>query len=181
MREIGSGHGATMAARETVPYAARGVLGPGLVLGAGLGGFVDGIVLHQVLQWHHMLSDTADHPVSTVAGLEANTLADGLFHAVAWVAVVVGVAWLWRRTGGAGLRPTSALVGALLAGWGGFNVVEGVVDHHVLGIHHVRDDVANALPWDVAFLALGATLLVGGLLVHRRAAGRDHDSLNAQR
>ena len=30
----------------------------GLLLGVGLGGFVDGIVFHQVLQWHHVL--TAD-------------------------------------------------------------------------------------------------------------------------
>jgi uncharacterized membrane protein len=34
---------------------------PAFLLGIGLGGFVDGIVLHQVLQWHHMLTDTGDH------------------------------------------------------------------------------------------------------------------------
>ena len=28
----------------------------GILFGLGLGGFVDGIVLHQLLQWHHMLS-----------------------------------------------------------------------------------------------------------------------------
>ena len=28
----------------------------GILLGTGLGGFVDGIVLHQILQWHNMLS-----------------------------------------------------------------------------------------------------------------------------
>jgi hypothetical protein len=50
-------------------------------MGLGLGGFLDGIVLHQILQWHHMLTDTGDHPMTTVAGLEANTLADGFFHA----------------------------------------------------------------------------------------------------
>ena len=48
-----------------------------VLLGVGLGGFVDGIVLHQILQWHHMLTATVDHPAETVAGLEANTLADG--------------------------------------------------------------------------------------------------------
>jgi Predicted membrane protein (DUF2243) len=50
------------------------------IMGLGLGGFIDGIVLHQILQWHHMLTDTGDHPSNTVAGLEANTLADGFFH-----------------------------------------------------------------------------------------------------
>ena len=55
---------------------------PGLLLGIGLGGFVDGILLHQILQWHHMLTATDRYPSSTIVGLEANTLADGLFHAV---------------------------------------------------------------------------------------------------
>ena len=48
---------------------------PGIILGVGLGGFVDGIVLHQVLQWHHMLSSTGSdniglraYPVTTVPG-----------------------------------------------------------------------------------------------------------------
>jgi uncharacterized membrane protein len=29
---------------------------PGLLLGAGLGGFFDGILFHQLLQWHNMVS-----------------------------------------------------------------------------------------------------------------------------
>src|SRR3954447_23051246 len=44
---------------------------PGLLLGIGLGGFVDGILLHQILQWHHMLTSTGSYPMTTVAGLEA--------------------------------------------------------------------------------------------------------------
>lgn len=31
---------------------------PGIILGVGLGGFLDGIVLYQLLQWHHMLTST---------------------------------------------------------------------------------------------------------------------------
>lgn len=58
------------------------------LLGVGLGGFVDGIVLHQVLQWHHMLSATHRYPTTTIAGIEANTLADGLFHVATLIAVV---------------------------------------------------------------------------------------------
>jgi hypothetical protein len=53
----------------------------GLLFGLGLGGSVDCIVLHQMLQWHHMVSDVRRYPVTTIAGLEINTLADGLFHA----------------------------------------------------------------------------------------------------
>jgi len=68
---------------------------PGLLLGIGLGGFVDGIVLHQILQWHHMLT-SAGEPMTTVAGLESNTLVDGLFHAATWVCVVVGSSLMLR-------------------------------------------------------------------------------------
>ncbi len=142
---------------------------PGFLLGLGLGGFVDGIVLHQVLQWHHLLTSTGEHPPGTVAGLEANTLADGLFHAATWVLVVAGVSTMlaaWRR---GALPPSwSSHVGLLLAGWGAFNLVEGVVDHQLLGVHHVRDDLGGPLSWDLGFLAVGAVLLVGGWALHRR-------------
>ena len=141
---------------------------PGFLMGIGLGGFVDGIVLHQILQWHHILTDTGDHPATTVAGLEANTLADGLFHAGTWVLVLAGVLLLaraWRR--GEPAPPPRAQLGLLLAGWGAFNLVEGVVDHLVLGVHHVRDDLGGPLGWDLAFLALGAVQLAGGLALAR--------------
>ncbi|WP_196804444.1 DUF2243 domain-containing protein [Cellulomonas sp. URHD0024] len=150
--------GAPTDARFRIPDRA-----PALVLGVGLGGFVDGIVVHQLLQWHHMISDTHGHPVTTVAGLRANTLADGLFHSFTWVVVVVGVVLTivsWRR---GRLAPTWRFqIGLLVAGWGAFNLVEGVVDHQILGIHHVRDDLGGPLSWDLGFLAVSAALLVGG-------------------
>ena len=52
----------------------------GLLYGIGFGGFVDGIVLHQILQWHHMVSSVDGRDPGTLAGLEANTVADGFFH-----------------------------------------------------------------------------------------------------
>ncbi|HZC15037.1 MAG TPA: DUF2243 domain-containing protein, partial [Thermoleophilaceae bacterium] len=73
---------------------------PGFLLGLGLGGFIDGIVLHQVLQWHHLLTGSGGEPADTVAGLEANTLADGFFHLATWVLVVAGVTAMvraWQR------------------------------------------------------------------------------------
>jgi uncharacterized membrane protein len=143
---------------------------PGLLLGVGLGGFVDGIVLHQILQWHHLLSDHGDYPTTTVAGLEANTLADGLFHAATWLAVVAGLWLLWRRLRGPGERLAGrVLVGWMLVGWGAFNLVEGIVDHHLLGLHHLRE-TGNVLAWDLAFLGFGAALVVAGALTARSVA-----------
>jgi uncharacterized membrane protein len=147
---------------------------PAFLLGLGLGGFVDGIVLHQILQWHHMVSDTPANPPTTVAGLEANTLADGLFHAVTWVLValaVVGFVRLWRS--GAAAPAWPVVLGSVLAGCGVFNLVEGLIDHIVLGVHHVRDDLGGPLAWDLAFLALGLAQVAGGaLLVRSRQARR---------
>ena len=98
---------------------------PGILVGIGLGGFVDGIVLHQILQWHHLLSSEADYPKTTVRGLEDNTLADGLFHAATWLAVAAGILLLWRRTTNWRWAISGqALFGWVLVGWGLFNLVE---------------------------------------------------------
>ena len=136
-----------------------------ILLGIGLGGFFDGIVIHQILQWHHMLS--AHTPVDTVDGLRLNTLADGLFHASTWVFTVVGVVLLYRQVrDGASLR-WGGLAGGLLAGWGGFNVVEGLVNHQLLGLHHVRPGPDEVL-WDVGFLVWGAVMMIIGVVTLAR-------------
>jgi uncharacterized membrane protein len=139
----------------------------GLLFGLGLGGFVDGIVLHQILQWHHMVSSVADYPVTTLAGLEANSLADGFFHLLTWVLVLAGSITSLRAWQAGRLAPSwSFHFGLVLAGWGVFNLVEGLVDHQLLGVHHVRDDLGAPLSWDLGFLGLGVVLLVGGWLLH---------------
>ncbi|MFP5368385.1 MAG: DUF2243 domain-containing protein, partial [Actinomycetes bacterium] len=61
-------------------------------------------------------------------------------------------------------------VGLLLVGWGIFNLVEGLIDHHLLGVHHVRDDLGAPISWDIGFLALGVVLVPGGWLLHKRGA-----------
>ena len=163
-------------------HARSPLLVAGVVLGVGLGGFVDGIVLHQILQWHHMV--TEPFPPDSVRNLQLNTVGDGLFHAFAWCMTAIGLALLWRASMRADvLRSGRVLVGALAIGWGLFNLVEGIVDHHLLGIHHVRSG-PDQLAWDLAFLAFGAVLVAGGIVLGRSpssprtgaAAHRDHRS-----
>ena len=138
------------------PLVAAGVL-----MGAGLGGFVDGIALHQIAQWHNMLS--ARVPVTDLVSAKENMLWDGVFHAGVWAMTAVGLAVLWRAGARADV-PWSGktFVGALLAGWGLFNVVEGVIDHQILGLHHVNEYSPDQLAWDLAFLAFGALLVALG-------------------
>ena len=152
----------------------------GIVLGIGLGGFVDGIVLHQILQWHHMLSAT--FPPTSVGNLQVDTLADGLFHAGTWVVTAVGLAMLWRagRRSDALWSP-SVFIGALLMGWGLFDLVEGLIDHQILGIHHVRPG-PNEFAYDMGFLAFGALLtMVGWLLVRRGRSAEVTERADAAR
>lgn len=144
---------------------------PSLLLGLGFGGFTDGIVLHEILQWHHMASG-ATSP-DTLAGLELNVLADGLFHVATWLLVMGGSITMLRSWRQGRLAPSwSFHVGLLLAGWGIFNVVEGVIDHLLLGVHHVRDDLGGPLSWDIGFLVFGLGLVGAGWALYRRGASR---------
>ncbi len=143
----------------------------GLLYGIGFGGFVDGIVLHQVLQWHHMVSDVDAYPTTTLAGLEANTLADGFFHTATLLCLVAASVLTVRAWQQGRLAPTWRFhLGLVVAGWGIFNLADGVVNPQLIGVHHVRDDLGAPLSWDLGFLALSVLLLVGGTLVHRSGA-----------
>jgi len=144
------------------------VLTGGLILGLGLGGFVDGILLHQILQWHNMGS--AVLPPTSMDAMMQNMRWDGLFHAATLALTIAGVLMLWRE-GRRGTAPATVgvLIGQMIFGWGIFNLVEGVVDHHLLGLHHVRDLPAHVPAYDWAFLAVGgvAFVVVGWLLARR--------------
>jgi uncharacterized membrane protein len=139
----------------------RGALmSAGLLLGVGLGGFLDGIVLHQVLQWHNMLSSRV--PPTDVVSIKYNMVWDGLFHLFTWITTVVGVGLLWRAATKSDVPwSTSTFVGSVLLGWGAFNVVEGIIDHQLLALHHVHPGIDQAA-WDVAFLLFGASLAAVG-------------------
>jgi uncharacterized membrane protein len=145
----------------------------GILLGLGLGGFFDGIVLHQVLQWHHMAT-SAGLPADSVRNLEINTLLDGLFHVVTYLFVIAGLVILWRHARSGHARWSSKLlVGTILMGFGIFNLVEGVIDHHLLGLHHVNETVPQEqwIYWDLGFLLWGAIMLVAGWTLKRADQG----------
>jgi uncharacterized membrane protein len=61
---------------------------------------------------------------------------------------------------------TSTFLGTLLFGWGLFNVVEGLINHQILGVHHVRPG-PDQLAYDLGLLAWDAGLLLGGWLPQR--------------
>lgn len=165
----------------TTPHATnrRPLIAAATLLGIGMGGFVDGIVFHQLLQTHNMLSGPGYFPKAgvpperLVVNLEVNMFWDGLFHVFTWLTTAGGIALLWRA-GQRGDVPwsTRTFAGGLALGWGLFNLVEGVIDHHLLHVHHVTE-TENHLIWDLAFLASGAVLIgIGWLLIKAGEADR---------
>jgi uncharacterized membrane protein len=141
----------------------------GILFGLGLGGFFDGIVFHQLLQWHHMLT-SAGYPPNTVENLKLNTLWDGIFHASTYILVILGLAVLWQTAETAHLWWSGKLLaGTILMGFGIFNLVEGLVDHHLLGIHHVNENAPREqwIYWDGAFLIWGAVMAMAGWALYK--------------
>ena len=148
---------------------------PSLLLGIGLGGFFDGILLHQILQWHNMLSSVTP-PVDLVT-MKYNMLWDGLVHAVTWVVTLVGVVMLFRAARRDDVVWSGRIFGGTMVfGWGLFNFVEGILDHLILGVHHVHPG-AHQLAWDIGFVGVaGIGLMLAGFLISRSEVHGDRMS-----
>ena len=159
----------TTSAFLTMPNS-RPLIAAGTLMGIGLGGFFDGIVFHQILQVHNMLSNWL--PRTTLVNEEINMFWDGLFHAFCYLATLTALFMLWRCV----TRPDVQLsartyLGSLCAGWAIFNLVEGIIDHEVLQIHHVyQNDPHQFLLWDMVFLGSSLLLLLFGWYLIKSAA-----------
>lgn len=147
----------------------------GMLLGIGLGGFIDGIVFHQILQVHNMLSNKI--PVTDLVSAKINMTWDGYFHLAVWVMTIAGIYSLFN----AGRRTDvvwsgKVLFGSMLLGWGAFNFIEGLIDHQILDIHHVMEYVGDKLPYDLAFLLSGIVLILIGTVFVRSHSIDQHQS-----
>ena len=137
----------------------RSLLGPAVLVGIGVAGSLDEIVLHQLLRWHHFYDRG-----SQAAGL----IADGIFHLGSTAALVIGLVLLVQRWH-TGRGPLRQAVAGILVGAGGFNLYDGTIQHKLLGLHQVRAGVPNNLPYDLVFIAIAAVVLLAGLLLLRVA------------
>ncbi len=141
----------------------------GYVLGFALGGFFDGILLHQILQWHHLLS--------TINGddIRFQVAADGYFHALMYVIAVVGLWMLWTSRHDPGRASGRLLMAGILIGFGVWHIVDAVLSHWLLGIHRIRMDSINPLFWDLLWLGLFGLVpvLLGWMMGRTRNDGPD--------
>jgi uncharacterized membrane protein len=131
------------------------------LLGFGLLGAADGIILHQLLQWHSFYMHT-DHPHRIVS--------DGLFHASSVVIILVGTFILVRSASLLSSRNRWALVlGYLSIGGGAFHLLDTIINHWWLQTHHIRQGHPDEAWYDVYYLLIGIVLLLVGLVTGRKA------------
>ncbi len=157
MAGTGTGRGTPADGGAAVDPDRRTVVS-GVLFGCGVAAsMIDLFVFHLGLQWHHF------YDLSTT---QVALLADGVFHAVGWFVTVAGLFLLADVRRRAAVR-WSRWVGAVVAGVGLFQLLDGVVNHKLLGIHQIRYGV-DLLPYDVVWIGSAAVLLVAGLVVLRR-------------
>jgi len=130
-----------------------------LMIGIGLGALLDGILFERILHWRAPAATAAWFPIT------------------AWLLTLGGVLLLWSVLRGPGPLPKARAFPAYLCiGWGGFNVLEGAIEHSAL--------LAAA---DLALAALGCLLrLSTDLLRAERRSGYERrapaaEALSARR
>lgn len=144
-----------------VNYKTGPVIASATLIGIGMGGFVDGILFHQILQWHQMLS--AKLPPDTLINKSINMFWDGIFHSFVWLTTLTGIILLWRLTKRKDIvASTSLFTGGLLLGWAMFNIVESIVDHYIFVLHNVKENSPDPQLWNHGFMAFSLILLIIG-------------------
>lgn len=161
-----SAAGAALAA----PLRRGPFLSAGITMGIGLGGFLDGIFLHMLLQWHNLIAERI--PPTDFVTLEINMFWDGVFNLGMWLITAVGLGLLWRASRIPNVQWSGrALIGTLLAGWGIFQVADSLFFHWIFQLHHIKQGSPNWLSWDIAYFVMALVLIgIGWLLVR---AGRN--------
>lgn len=133
---------------------------PAFYLGLGLLGAIDGIVFHQLLQWHHMV----DHH-----NIHFEIMTDGWFTVFFSVLLLWGGVRLFRDARKNQLGTSwRTFIGGVLVGGGTFNLIEGIINHHILQVHRVRPAAENPLLYDLGFLLVGLILIIIGFVVRKK-------------
>jgi uncharacterized membrane protein len=135
------------------------------LLGFSFAGFFDGILLHQILQWHHLLSSIEN---VALQNLRMQILADGIFHAFMYVVALIGLLLFWRSRRVAAELSGRLYLANFLIGFGVWHIIDAVIVHWILGLHRIRPGSNDMLFWDLLFFAVGVIILLVGLYLRIR-------------
>ncbi|PKR82794.1 DUF2243 domain-containing protein [Heyndrickxia camelliae] len=126
----------------------NGTLFGAFLLGIGLIGMLDGIIFHQILQWHSMYMYTNRFN---------QIVSDGLFHLLVTIVIFWGALVLWKTSPND--QSSLVFISGLLFGGGLFNFIEGIIDHHILRIHHVKPGLYQDF-YDLVFDIVGLAMIL---------------------
>ena len=126
----------------------------GILFGIGLAAFLDEVIFHQLLRWHHFYDKS-----TTDIGL----ISDGLFHAFSWFATIGGL-FLF-----ADLKRRSAFFlkrwwGGVLVGAGGFQLYDGTIQHKWMQLHQIRY-VDNIMIYDLVWNGSAVLMILAGFFL----------------
>ncbi|PFG14415.1 DUF2243 domain-containing protein [Bacillus sp. es.036] len=126
----------------------------GILFGIGLAAFLDEVIFHQLLRWHHFYDKS-----TTDIGL----ISDGLFHAFSWFATIGGLFLLadLKRRGAFFLK---RWWGGVLVGAGGFQLYDGTIQHKWMQLHQIRY-VDNILIYDLVWNASAVFMILAGFFL----------------
>jgi uncharacterized membrane protein len=68
----------------------RIIVAADILMGIGLAGLADTIIFHEILQWHHIISNVVA-PISEDT-IRYNVFVDGIFLSITVAAIVIGIA-----------------------------------------------------------------------------------------
>lgn len=130
----------------------------GILFGLGLVAFIDEVVFHQLLHWHHFYDQS-----TTAVGL----VSDGLFHAFSWFATIASLFMLASLKRSRSFR-RGQWWGGLYLGAGAFQLYDGIVQHKLFRLHQIRYDV-NITPYDVTWNVIAMLMIIIGIVISVRA------------
>ncbi|PJN54815.1 hypothetical protein PAEVO_15360 [Paenibacillus sp. GM2FR] len=146
---------------QRIRYSTRNVWA-GILFGLGLVGFIDEVVFHQLLHWHHFYDKS-----TTEIGL----VSDGLFHAFSWFATIGSsfmLADLHRRNA----FWLKRWIGGILLGGGAFQLYDGIIQHKWMRLHQIRYNV-DIRPYDWVWNLIAAAMIIVGMILIVRTQNRD--------
>lgn len=128
----------------------------GFLFGIGLAGFIDEIVFHQFLQWHHFYDQMTK---------EIGLLSDGVLNSMCGFFIIFGL-FLLADSRRKYLMDWKFWIGRTLMGMGSFQSYDGIINHKILKMHQIRY-VDNVLTYDVVWMIVGISMIIGGYLLSR--------------
>ena len=129
----------------------------GFIFGIGLAGFIDEIVFHQFLQWHHFYDQMTK---------EIGLLSDGILNSICGFFIIFGL-FLLADARRKYQTDWVFWIGRTLMGMGSFQFYDGIINHKVLRMHQIRY-VDNVLTYDIIWLIVAVCMIVIGFFMSRK-------------